>query len=318
MDLEIVFNELSLQTPAAEINTARLWMEELINTIRSVKPPSGFKRKLRTKSDFNYSLLAPNYRLLQWRNDPDIDQEKRRFLRTLQDKNDPPLPDIADSGVEVRYKQQQAIGLYYAFVFNSLAISLQSDPQWNVNRLKVEVITLDELDEEEFITTNESVLHVSCCKHVEEHYNWIQAFQERIFQEVSDGLEVWNRREELFPNLEFCDAVRKQLEDIRTGQLELQHVVNILFKLQKCSQNWDSGYFNLDGYSIEESGESRPTLDKYSKERTFRCPDGEERLFERHVKLRSCNWRIHFFPVKPGKVIIGYVGRHLPTVKYQT
>jgi hypothetical protein len=315
VDLEIVFNELSLQTLAAEINTARLWMEEFINTIRSVKPPSGFKRKLRTKSDFNYLLLAPDYRLVQWRNDPDIDPEKRRFIRTLQDKNDPPLPDISDPGIEVIYQQQQAIGLYYAFVFNSLAISLQSDPQWNVDRLKVEVTTVDE---EEFITTHESVLHASCCNHVEEHYNWIQAFQERIYQEVSNGVELWEQRRELFPNLEFCDPVKKQLEDILTRQLELQPVINILFELQKCCQNWDNGYFNLDGYSIEESGESKPTLDKYFKERTFRCPDGEERLFERHVKLRFCNWRIHFFPVKPGQVIIGYIGRHLPTVKYRT
>lgn len=59
-------------------------------------------------------------------------------------------------------------------------------------------------------------------------------------------------------------------------------------------------------------------LDKYLKERTFYCPDGKERLFERHVKLRFCNWRIHFFTEQPGIVIIGYIGRHLPTVKYRT
>ena len=83
--------------------------------------------------------------------------------------------------------------------------------------------------------------------------------------------------------------------------------------------NWQAGYFSLEGYPFEESGESEPTLNKYGGERTFLCPDGEERLFERHVKLKECNWRIHFFPeVKTTKVIIGYVGSHLPTDKYPT
>ncbi|MEH2055495.1 MAG: hypothetical protein V7K97_04835 [Nostoc sp.] len=180
----------------------------------------------------------------------------------------------------------------------------------------LKVILRDE--DGEIISEIVEIIHASRSSHVQEHASLIQQHQERIYQNVSDGLEVWNRREELFPNLEFCDAVRRQLEDIRTGQLELQSVVSILFELHKCSKNWENGYLNLDGYPIEESGESKPTLDKYFKERTFRCPDGEERLFERHVKLRFCNWRIHFFPVKPGQVIIGYVGRHLPTVKYRT
>ncbi len=59
-------------------------------------------------------------------------------------------------------------------------------------------------------------------------------------------------------------------------------------------------------------------MNKYGKERTFLCPDDKERRFERHVKLKFCNWRIYFFPVKPGTVFIGYVGCHLPTVKYRT
>jgi len=102
------------------------------------------------------------------------------------------------------------------------------------------------------------------------------------------------------------------------GQLELQTVVKALFELQNCCQTRNTGSFSVKEHPIEESVESEATLNKYSKERTFCCPDGKERLFERHVKLRLCNWRIHFFPEKPGKVIVGYIGRHLPTVKYPT
>ena len=87
MDLEIVFNEISLKTPASDIPTARQWMINLINTIRAVKPASGVKRKLRTKSDFQYLLLADDYRVVQWRNDPDVDLEARRFLKVVDVTN---------------------------------------------------------------------------------------------------------------------------------------------------------------------------------------------------------------------------------------
>jgi hypothetical protein len=92
-----------------------------------------------------------------------------------------------------------------------------------------------------------------------------------------------------------------------------------LFELENYCKNWNAGAFSLEGYLIEVSRESQPTLNKYGKQRTFRCLDGKERLFDWHVKLRLCNWRIHFFPdVRPGKIIIGYVGRHLPTVSAPT
>jgi hypothetical protein len=123
----------------------------------------------------------------------------------------------------------------------------------------------------------------------------------------------------LFPSLQFCNAGNKQLRRLRTGEKKLELVLEVLSILDKCAQNWQAGYFSLEGYPFEESGESEPTLNQYWRERTFLCPDGEERLFERHVKLKECNWRIHFFPeVKTKKVIIGYVGIHLPTDKYPT
>ncbi len=112
--------------------------------------------------------------------------------------------------------------------------------------------------------------------------------------------------------------VEKQLQNIRAGQLELRPVIKAIFGLQMCSNSWLGSRFSLETYSLEESGESEATLNRYSQERTFRCPDGKERLFERHIKLRFCNWRIHFFPLQHGKVIVGYVGRHLPTDKYPT
>jgi hypothetical protein len=103
---------------------------------------------------------------------------------------------------------------------DNLAISFDSDTKWNSSLLDLEFTCLDE--NEELIDTQIKVNHASLEIHIEEHEDW---FKQRIKLAINDGKELWNRRGELFPDLEFCESVRKQLEDIRTGQLELQPVV---------------------------------------------------------------------------------------------
>ncbi|TVP65473.1 MAG: hypothetical protein EA343_03255 [Nodularia sp. (in: Bacteria)] len=330
MDFDLILNELSLRNPAPNEQEAQQRMSELIKTIQAVKA-QGVKVILRTKEDFYTTILAPNYPLRRWLNDKNINQIERQYIKILATTS-PFSTDIVNSEVqdiennaslfEFRHQGEMAIGLGIAYVLETIAISLLSEECWDCNRLEIEFISLDE--DKEIVHELVKIFHVSRSTHVQEHANLIQKIQEHIYRQVSNGVEMWNRREELFPNLEFCHAVRRQLEDIRTGQLELQPVLKKLFELQKCCENWNNGSFNTEGYPLEESGESQPTLEKYFKERTFLCPDGKERLFERHIKLRVCNWRIHFFPEQPvfpeqsGTVIIGYIGRHLPTVKYRT
>ncbi|MBD2559569.1 MULTISPECIES: hypothetical protein [Nostoc] len=311
MDLEIVFNELSLHTYASDITTARQLMTEFINTILSIKPPSGSKRKLYTKSDFNYLELALDYRVVQWRNDPDVDLEARRFLKTLQDKNDLPLADILDPGIEVSYQGQQAIGLYYAFVFNSLAVSLKSEPQWDCSSLQLQVITVDEEEQEEpLIIRYENVLHASCSNHVQEHYDWIDGFQERIRQGVSDGLDLWNRRGELFPSLVFCESVSKQIQSLGNGSSMLRQIVRKLFELENGCKTWTDGDFNLDILASKATPESDSRLQKLEDKLIFKCPDDVYRLFSLHLRMTGAGaWRLHFSTeLGAGTIIIGYIG----------
>lgn len=318
MDLEMVLNELSLRASADDIPTARQLMSELLNTVRTATS-HGIKKVIRTHSDFQSTILAPEYPVARWRNDNEVDREARRFFLTLitkapflADVSDPKLEDAVNLS-EFKHQGISASGLGIAYLLETLALSLVSEQCWDCSRLQMNFTRLDENGD--LIDEIIEIIHASRGTHLKQHVDWIK---NRIRTGVSDGIELWNRREELFPNLEFCNAVNKQLQDIRAGQLELQPVIKALFELQNCCKSWNTGAFSVEKYPIEESGESEATLNKYRKERTFCCPDGKERLFERHVKLRICNWRIHFFPEKPGKVIIGYVGRHLPTLKYRT
>jgi hypothetical protein len=326
MDLEIVFNELSARTLAPDISTARQWMSELISTMREAKG-CGLKA-MRTKEDFWAIILAENYPLSRWLHDPEVNKDERTFLLTRATKTplciditDVKIKSIQDSDCELSSLQgTQAEGFKVAYYLETLAISFNSESLWNSSRIKLEIIQID--DNEEVKLESVEVLHASKKSHVLEHADWIK---NRLQPDRLNGMELWHRRDELFSSLQFCKAGNKQLQKLRTGERKLELVLEVLSVLDMCAKNCQAGHFSLEGYPFEESGESEPTLNKYSKERTFLCPDGKVRLFERHVKLKECNWRIHFFPEvettkegKKTKVIIGYVGIHLPTAKYPT
>lgn len=319
MELDLVFNELSVKALAPDKEIAKQWMFQLIQTIRSFTA-QGVKVNIRSHESFYLIMLAPNYSISQWCKE--ASEKERLFIKTLSKKT-PLSQDLLNIDIqeienntalyEFYHKSKLAIGLGVAYLLDTASISFISDQCWEISYLELDIIQLN--DGENIVHNTLEIRHASHNNHVQDHAEWIQR---KIQEAIVEGADIWDKREELFPNLEFCDSVCKQLENIRPGQIELAPVYKTLVELQKCCQNWTSGAFSVEGYTLDESGESEPTLNKYRQERTFTCPDGEERLFERHVKLRFCNWRIHFLPLKPGILIIGYVGRHLPTVNYRT
>ena len=326
MEIDLVFNELSLQNPASDQQTAREWMSNFIKTVKVVKS-QGVKVYLRTQYNFHKTILANEYPLRSWLNDQEVAKEEQIFIKTLA-TGSPFSTNIVNSEIqdiennqglsEFYYQGIVAVGLGVAYLLdtlgiNTIAISLISDECWNFSKLEINCLEYSENCEE--CRKILQLRHASRNIHVQDHTEWIQR---QIQADIDCGQDIWDKKEELFPNLEFCDNVSKQLQNIQYRQLELKPVYKTLTELQKCCQDWKSGGFTVIGYPLDESGESEPTLNRYRQERLFICPDSEERLFERHIKLRSCNWRIHFFPLQPGKVIIGYVGRHLPTVNYRT
>jgi hypothetical protein len=136
---------------------------------------------------------------------------------------------------------------------------------------------------------------------------------------VIDGAELWGRRERLFHSLVFCGDVRKQLEDLSQGNILLQPVIKKLFELERYCRDWNGGPFNPDLLSCKVTTESARTLAQYGNERTFLCPDGENRVFSWHARLTPHARRIHFYPVpETRQIMIGYIGPHLPTANDPT
>lgn len=94
-----------------------------------------------------------------------------------------------------------------------------------------------------------------------------------------------------------------------------------LSRLDKALAEWMTGPLHPQ---MTSSGESSSTLTHgvYGPMRDFVCPDGVERRFSNHLKLFSNNWRIYYWEARAddggGRAFIGYVGEHLPTVRYRT
>jgi len=113
-----------------------------------------------------------------------------------------------------------------------------------------------------------------------------------------------------------CDSASKQIEELRGSEQFFPEVIRHLRILNKTMAAYTDGPF--EPTAINWSVDSHSTLEQYSDCRTFRCNDGNNRTFSYHSKILSANKRIYFFPFVDEKVVhIGYIGDHLPTVKYR-
>jgi hypothetical protein len=205
--------------------------------------------------------------------------------------------------------------LGYAFQNDHLAVSLDSEKCWRFSSLEVEVryLALDGTDElvNEWVTAK----HACCPEHMAEHAGWIQR---RTAISIRSGSDIWDRRGELFPHLQFCASVGEQLAAVLSGDLKLGQIMKKLHLLEVFCQDWSTGAFNDATIPCKVTPESPETLARYGQKRTFRCPDGRDVVFNWHVRLTPEAWRIHFDPMEGEKLlIIGYIGPHLPTVKFK-
>lgn len=317
MEIEMVFNELSAENLNNDKFQARDLMSELVMTLQA-STKAGVSRIFRTRDDMNSLELAAEYSIAKWRNDPDVELELRSFLRSLNNRS--PYCDNTIAAIQaqfdladVSFNGQKSEGLRFAAITQSIAISLASKPEWDKSTL---LLALEEIEPDgEIVFSKIKIKHASSTQHIEEITPWIR---EQISNDIEDGRQLWLERSKLFDRIDFCDCVGKQLIDILAGDPKLIHIVNIFSILNQKCQFWDMGSLSLEGLDV--SGESESTMNNknFKEKRTFKCPDGQEQVFEPHIKLKCCNWRIHFLSKTPGRVIIGYVGTHLPTTKYPT
>ena len=318
MDLEMVLNELSLQPLAVDTYDARQRMIALVQTM-TVATRSGVKKILRTYGNFAAEELASGYPVARWLNDVGVDRDLRRFFLSVITKY-PFLADITKSSIlesfgssEYFWEEKQTIGLGTAFLLDSLALSLPSDPCWQASYLRLRITQLD--DDGEITDIFEEIPHASSAEHVHMHLPWInKRLQVNAYSDVNEGLDIWSHKEEWFPHLYFCEQVGEELRMLYRGHLMLAPVLKRLYELENYCNHWLDGPFDHTKIVSKATPESAVTLAMYSPERTFRCHDGISRLFTWHLRLTPGAWRLYFYPLpEEHKLIVGYIGSHLST-----
>jgi hypothetical protein len=298
----MVFNELCLLEELQDKYQVRELMSKLIKTLRQAKI-EGLGTKIITYIDFNNINFLPDYPLAKWRNDPEVDQFEKTFIRSIQ-FNSLKFDEIADQYNEVLYElenypDQYPQGLSYAYENELLCISIETKQLWNHSIIVPYRVTIDDND------GSVEVKHASNRNHIFEHQEWIK---KRLKINLNNGLELWNKRKDLFPHLDFCESVEKQLQNLQNSEPIFHQIIRKLEELENASKNWLSGDFKLNSLSSKASPESESRLQKFAKKLTFQCPDGETRLFSLHIRMTPGAWRLHFYPLKPNQIIIGYVG----------
>src|SRR5579859_1259350 len=320
MDLEMVLNELSLRPLARDVYAARQRMAEFVQTI-NVATRQGFRGMLRTSTDFNAEELAPDYPVMRWVNDKSVEPDLRNFYLKLA-TNAPFLIDVHDSSIQESFGlsdffwgEEQAIGLGVAFLLDALAVSFRSDSCWFDSHLQLKISQIG--DDGELTDTFEDIPHASHYSHIHEHLAWIsRRLRSNARTEVHEGLDIWSGKEKWFPHLYFCDKVREQFQELHRGDPRLLSILKRLYELEDYCNGWQHGPFDHTKIN-KATPESPDTLEVYGSERTFLCYDGEFRVFSWHIRLTPGPWRIHFFPLpEEKKLIIGYIGHHLNTVKF--
>lgn len=316
MTVDMILNELSLPI-ASDIPTARATFSNFIQVLRSVGNQGFKKAVLITLYDFHQTLLAPDYPLRRWLNDPEVSREEKSFLRSIATSS-PFSQNIANdlirgvatntAPLEFYHQGEVSIGLGIAFILDTISVSFQSDEHWNTSNLTLDVTYADEEDEQV------NIIHASCKEHIRINTDW---FKQKYSLNIQNGQNLWMQRDTLFPNLQFCQSIQAPLENLLIGNVMLSSIRKRLEELQVYSLNWTGGGFDQDSFPCKATTESEATLNKYGKERTFLCSDGKSRLFSWHVRLTPHAWRIYFYPVQPQKMIIGYIGPHLSTIKYK-
>ena len=335
--MNTVFNELCVSPQrtreTVSLETATQWLIELADLLKTLYARYG-SDVMRTKYGFSQLELFPGYsigRALSKQN-KDIPENVRNLIRRRADRGQylQNIQDIVEQNgvfeqagniIEYRFEGEIVHGLGAAILLEGLGVSLPTEVCWDTHEIELDVLLVrNDIAQE----TQQTVKHVSRLAHLKYHQPWLNEMYG-----IRSGHVLESRLRALFPHLYFCDSARKQVRKLN-GFERVQQIIDRLSDLDTYCENWVAGAgFNIFDLNqiTEASNENKQTMQQYGKQREFRCPDGEYRIFSHHLKDLQDNWRIHFwadeeriFPAPNNKrsIVVGYVGKHLDTVGYRS
>ena len=254
--MEPVLNERSLEP--AQLPTVER-MKSLVDVLRRLDT-LGFPRVLRHARKTTERDVEVGTSLHTWlfqRAPRDLRQflagrmSKAPFVEELHGMQE----DSRGSLLQVSVDDEPAVGAGVAYLTNAPAVALRGQARWEVDPLVLLLTKVDEEDGDcvERRTTVE-IVHVCRPEQVDARE---QLLRERLLCEVSSGDDLWQRRRELFPRLDFCASVERQVCTLSGKEFYFDHVVAVLSRLDAALPKWASGPLHP---GMDSSGESSSTL----------------------------------------------------------
>ena len=307
MNLFLAWNELAERPLAADRRTALARMNQWVDTLGALQLRIRPRPRLRCGRAIDNVELAVGYPVAMWRVDAD---QRRRLLFLQLVTASPVLPKPGEGGnyeqygSEATHRGVRAEGLHGAWVWGGVALSLASEECWNAPNIEIEVEQLD--GSGQVSRGAASVRHASAPEHVRAHVPW---FEEQARQTIDGAEDLWARRAELFPHLEWCKESEGQLCGFDSGSPHFRQIVFRLFELERAFAEWAGTPIHPDFVPSKCTPETPQTLEEEEADHTATRSSGEKRVFSWHVRFTPDAGRI-FFDGDAGRRVglIGYVG----------
>lgn len=130
--------------------------------------------------------------------------------------------------------------------------------------------------------------------------------------------QLWIQKERIFPNLEFCPSVEKNLQNLQLSYIN--QIIRKLSELDKYCEKYKGMPFDNDQLS-KTTVETGRTLKQFKKEHTFYDKYKVPYLASWHMRFTGIPGRIFFVPQykkqgKEEKILICYIGSKLENATY--
>lgn len=211
--MDFTLNELSLRKLNSKKEAIKVFME--LSDVATALCSIGFKAmKIWNKSEFLTFQFTDETILGDWlrqaKFDSSIEKTKSQKLKSIISKKDSLWNDEERTvimncpiiGIQKHDEQKISEGLKIACLYNTIAVSFQTESFWNSSSL--ELIHIAEDDNNHTLEQMVTVNHASTKSHIDEQNDWLNSL-------LSKGLigNEWKPSENLFPNIDFSNQIIK-------------------------------------------------------------------------------------------------------------
>ena len=309
----MVFNEISLKQ-----QNLNLSIEEQFSAFLKICQELKHRNN---DNDFYYTdelmteKIANAYTIYDWLKDKNVPQKDKQFFRTLLHRGHRiETGNFLESELLVELGDKDTVsakGALMAFEWDSYIVSFLSSELWEKEWMEGKYVSINNDDE---------IVKVRNCGILDNVEYLIKNERKRKLLIISSGSELWEKREQLYPHLIFCESVKKQLEKARVS-IQIQTIMKRIQILEDYFATYEGDFDkNKVGFGCRIESESVKNDKELNLYRKFATPFGKEEYFYWHISFPG-NYpgRIHFLPDPEHMVgIIGYIGKHLPTKKFPT